>query len=297
MEIRINIEKQHVVFLLAGFMLVLWAGLVWAGFGAVPNPGHAVSELQTCDADGSILKMVGGQWGCAIDEGSGINSWNDLQDIPAGFDDDIDNGVDSWNDLQDIPADFSDGVDDVGIASEIDPQVGSITDGRWCRGETSGTARVICDRYAPKVSGYNYFVDSVRVFPDQDGWQDMDARYWHEYGHVEITTLGPGYLLIQANGDLYTYMPGSHEATIGISDDSSSRPPNGAYVDSEAGHSTTNYQRPWAVSELEYKNSAGTYTYYIVGSLDRYVDDGTDDNGFGRLDAKGTAQIMFFPAY
>jgi hypothetical protein len=54
MEIQINIEKKHIAFFLVGIALVLLAGLVFAGFDPqIPNPGHAISELQKCQDIGN----------------------------------------------------------------------------------------------------------------------------------------------------------------------------------------------------------------------------------------------------
>lgn len=52
--------------IITAFAIILTATLVYA-FGATPNPGHSVSQLQECDSEGQILKMVGGDWACAAD--------------------------------------------------------------------------------------------------------------------------------------------------------------------------------------------------------------------------------------
>lgn len=45
------------------FILIALGIGVWA-IGAVPNPGHAISELQTCSVEGAMLRMSGGSWTC-----------------------------------------------------------------------------------------------------------------------------------------------------------------------------------------------------------------------------------------
>jgi hypothetical protein len=51
-------------YLLLGIIAVLiFSGISYASLGGVPNPGHAVSELQTCD-EGEMLKTIEGEWAC-----------------------------------------------------------------------------------------------------------------------------------------------------------------------------------------------------------------------------------------
>jgi hypothetical protein len=92
----------------------LLAGLVFAGFDPlVPNPGHPVSQLQKCQNEGDILKMIGGQWACAVDEGGGV-----AVEVDPTVIENVKDGV-SWTEVSNRPAGLDDG-DDVGITSESD---------------------------------------------------------------------------------------------------------------------------------------------------------------------------------
>ena len=66
-KIEINFTNRSLYTLIAFFMIVIMGAGVYA-FGTIPNPGHAVSQIQTCDSAGQILKMSGGAWTCAADE-------------------------------------------------------------------------------------------------------------------------------------------------------------------------------------------------------------------------------------
>jgi len=143
MEIIIKLEKRYVTLFLTAVALILLAGLVFAGFDPlVPNPGHPVSQLQKCQNEGDILKMIGGQWACAVDEGGGV-----AVEVDPTVIENVKDGV-SWTEVSNRPAGLDDG-DDVGITSESDPQVSSVTSGNWCRG--TGSA-VTCDRSPPSLS-------------------------------------------------------------------------------------------------------------------------------------------------
>jgi len=45
-----------------GILLVVAIGVY--AVGAVPNPGHPISQLQTCDSNGQTLIMSNGAWTC-----------------------------------------------------------------------------------------------------------------------------------------------------------------------------------------------------------------------------------------
>jgi len=53
-----------------GILICLSVG-VYAVLGTTPNPGHSISELQTC-SNGEILQMVNGAWACTTAQTSGI---------------------------------------------------------------------------------------------------------------------------------------------------------------------------------------------------------------------------------
>lgn len=68
--VTVNITNKvfYLVVVFVGVLLV--SGVVFAALNpTIPNPGHAVSEIQKC-SDGESLTMVGGVWGC-VDVGSG----------------------------------------------------------------------------------------------------------------------------------------------------------------------------------------------------------------------------------
>ncbi len=66
---KFNISNKLAYTLVAIFSIVLIGVGVFA-LGPVPNPGHSISQLQTCD-DGQILKMSGSAWSCVTPQG-----WN-----------------------------------------------------------------------------------------------------------------------------------------------------------------------------------------------------------------------------
>lgn len=73
-----------------------------------------------------IAKWNGSAWACAADDagGGGSTAWGDLTGVPAGF---------------------ADGTDE-GITAESDPQVGTLTNTKWCA--TDGTT-IDCTQDAP----------------------------------------------------------------------------------------------------------------------------------------------------
>ncbi len=81
----------------------------------------------------------------------------------------------SWSEVSGIPAGFADGVDDVGtggIASETDPQVSTLTNGKWCMSD--GIA-VQCDQNAPINSQ----------------WTTTGSNIYYNTGNVGIGTNNP----------------------------------------------------------------------------------------------------------
>lgn len=61
---KFNISNRLAYTLIVILSLALFGIGVYA-FGVVPNPGHPVSQLQTCDNNGQTLVMSGGVWTCA----------------------------------------------------------------------------------------------------------------------------------------------------------------------------------------------------------------------------------------
>jgi hypothetical protein len=49
-----------------GILLVVAIGVY--AVGAVPNPGHPISQLQTCDSNGQTLVMSNGAWTCGTSQ-------------------------------------------------------------------------------------------------------------------------------------------------------------------------------------------------------------------------------------
>ncbi|GAI73675.1 unnamed protein product, partial [marine sediment metagenome] len=73
-----------------------------------------------------ILAGIGVVW-ATVDKTQPWRPWSQIDGIPAGFADGVDNeGISSWNELADIPAGFADGVDNVGAGSLWDPCDGGI---------------------------------------------------------------------------------------------------------------------------------------------------------------------------
>ena len=64
--------------LLISIVIVLIVSAGVYALGSVPNPGHEILDLQTCDSDGQILEMSGGNWVCSS---GGSDSW-----ISSGLD-------------------------------------------------------------------------------------------------------------------------------------------------------------------------------------------------------------------
>jgi hypothetical protein len=74
LNIKIHLTNRWLyTFIFLGILLLIGVG-VYASLGTTPNPGHPVSELQSC-SDGEILQMVSGAWACAdVDLTGGISS-------------------------------------------------------------------------------------------------------------------------------------------------------------------------------------------------------------------------------
>lgn len=91
--------------------------------------------------------------------------WSEITNRPAGLDDgdDVASGGVAWTDITGIPADIANG-DDVGISVESDPQVGTLTNGRWC---TSNGSQVNCTSTPPSSpwtqSGSNIYYNTGNV--------------------------------------------------------------------------------------------------------------------------------------
>lgn len=62
-NIKINFTNRWLyTFIAVGILALIGVGVY--AFGAMPNPGHAISQLQTCDSNGQTLVMQNGQWIC-----------------------------------------------------------------------------------------------------------------------------------------------------------------------------------------------------------------------------------------
>jgi len=62
-NIKINFSNKTIYLLASIFVLIATIGVVYATMGSIPNPGHALSELQNC-TNGETLVMSGGEWTC-----------------------------------------------------------------------------------------------------------------------------------------------------------------------------------------------------------------------------------------
>ena len=61
-EIKINLSNKAIyTFIVLGILIIVGVGVY--ALGSVPNPGHAISGLQTCE-EGETLQIVGGEWSC-----------------------------------------------------------------------------------------------------------------------------------------------------------------------------------------------------------------------------------------
>jgi hypothetical protein len=93
-----------------------------------------------------IAKWNGSAWACAADDaGSGSTAWGDLTGVPAGF---------------------ADGMDD-GITAESDPQVGTLTNTKWCA--TDGTT-IDCTQDAPSGGGGFPTTVDFQIFTSSGTW-------------------------------------------------------------------------------------------------------------------------------
>jgi hypothetical protein len=56
-----------------GILAILGVGVF--ALGSVSNPGHAISELQTCE-EGETLQVVDGEWDCVSGGGENLEGWS-----------------------------------------------------------------------------------------------------------------------------------------------------------------------------------------------------------------------------
>jgi len=84
--ITINLSNKTFYTLLAVISLVIISGIAYAALNpTIPNPGHAISELQKC-SNGETLVMAGGVWACSAGVTGNIQSqWSET--CPAGWTD------------------------------------------------------------------------------------------------------------------------------------------------------------------------------------------------------------------
>jgi len=62
-RISINLSNRWLYTLIAvGIILIIGVGVY--ALGAIPNPGHSISQLQTCNSNGQTLVMSNGAWTC-----------------------------------------------------------------------------------------------------------------------------------------------------------------------------------------------------------------------------------------
>ncbi len=74
MQVSFSVEKTHLAFFLVGLVVVIGVAYVTA---AVPNPGHSWEQIE----------LSAGAWpGLKVE-------WSEIQGMPAGFADGIDNGT------------------------------------------------------------------------------------------------------------------------------------------------------------------------------------------------------------
>jgi hypothetical protein len=76
-----NSRNNRLMYTLVAFGILVVVAIGVYALGAVPNPGHAISELQTCD-EGQTLVVQNGEWTCATpvsggDEG--IKGWEIIE--------------------------------------------------------------------------------------------------------------------------------------------------------------------------------------------------------------------------
>ncbi|MCW8966542.1 MAG: hypothetical protein OQK82_07645, partial [Candidatus Pacearchaeota archaeon] len=55
-------DKTFYTLIICSALIILGVGVY--AFGNIPSPGHSISEIQTCDSDGQVLKMSEGEWVC-----------------------------------------------------------------------------------------------------------------------------------------------------------------------------------------------------------------------------------------
>jgi len=61
---KVHSYSNRLLYTLIAFGILMIVGVgVYASLGTTPNPGHPVSELQSC-SDGEVLQMVSGAWAC-----------------------------------------------------------------------------------------------------------------------------------------------------------------------------------------------------------------------------------------
>jgi hypothetical protein len=74
--VTINIQKKDLYLFGAILVFLIGTGAVIAiGSNNYQVQGHDFSELQKCSIEGQILKMSGGNWVCASDQGGGMSGY------------------------------------------------------------------------------------------------------------------------------------------------------------------------------------------------------------------------------
>jgi hypothetical protein len=83
-KVRNHSRNNRLMYTLIAFGILVVVAIGVYALGAVPNPGHAISELQTCD-EGQTLVVQNGEWTCASGSG-GVSDVKVTSDTFSGSD-------------------------------------------------------------------------------------------------------------------------------------------------------------------------------------------------------------------
>ena len=154
---KLNISKREAYLVAFLFALGLIAAFlnIYANAltpGTAPNPGHSIQEISppaSCSSS-QVLKFDGTKWYCDNDQ---VGGHGDGSNCPSG---EYARGVDSQGNAQGCTP------DKVGITSETDPKVGTLSTGKWC---TSDGNQVICTANPPSggVTSVNGISGAVSI--------------------------------------------------------------------------------------------------------------------------------------
>ncbi len=160
-------------------LIVTAAGSVGIGT-TTPAAGYKLDVSGKIHATDDICTDVGGK--CLSTASGGSVAWNSITSKPAGFNDDVDN---------------------VGISSETDPKVGTLTADKWCKAKTKSdgiTLEIECSQNAPITSEFDPEVDTI-----------IDGKWCKGYlGAVRCDYLAPADSDWTISGnDMYSGVSGS----------------------------------------------------------------------------------------